>query len=182
MSAEIIMKLESDAIPGSGTSVAGVVDRDIMFDANGVPYIPAKRLKGIMREAAEELNAYGTITTTPDEIFGVEHASTTCGFVLGNGLFTEHSEFKALSDWAAGKPDACRLINPHKVLQHFAYTRSQTAIETENGIAKRNSLRMSRVLRKGLEFRFPVQCEERHAKDLETICRAVRAFGSSRTR
>ena len=46
------MKLLTDAVPASGSGVAGVIDTDIVFDEYGIPYIPARRIKGVLRESA----------------------------------------------------------------------------------------------------------------------------------
>jgi len=40
----------------SGFGLSGVLDNTIMRDANGLPYIPGTSLKGIVREACEELS------------------------------------------------------------------------------------------------------------------------------
>lgn len=182
MNAEIIMSLESDAIPGSGNSLAGIVDRDVNFDAHGVPFVPAKRLKGVMREAADELAEYGALQGNPDDIFGREGAEKASGFILTDGFLPDAAAFRELSQWAGDDKKASPLFSPHAVIEHFTYTRSQTAIEPEKGIAKRNSLRISRVIRKGLKFHFGLQCPDTHRDDMEKICKAVRAFGIARTR
>ena len=49
----LIITLKSDLCVGSGYSYAGIIDSDICYDALGLPYIPARRLKGCLREAAE---------------------------------------------------------------------------------------------------------------------------------
>ncbi|HOJ38397.1 MAG TPA: hypothetical protein PLP99_11030 [Ignavibacteriales bacterium] len=46
----------SDTLPGSGESFTSYVDVDIVFDEYGIPYLPAKRIRGILRETAEELD------------------------------------------------------------------------------------------------------------------------------
>ena len=40
---KIEMELLSDAIPGSGEGLAGIIDSDITYNEFGIPYIPAKR-------------------------------------------------------------------------------------------------------------------------------------------
>ena len=64
---QLIITLKSDLCAGSGYSYAGIVDSDLCYDIYGIPYIPAKRLKGCLREAA------GLIGLTEEEtgrIFG----------------------------------------------------------------------------------------------------------------
>lgn len=43
----------SDWSVGSGAGIPGSVDRQVLRDADGLPYIPGKTLTGIMRDAAE---------------------------------------------------------------------------------------------------------------------------------
>lgn len=50
---KIKIELMSDLCAGSGYSFAGVIDSDVSYDEYGLPFLPARRLKGCMREAAE---------------------------------------------------------------------------------------------------------------------------------
>ena len=50
--AKIKITLKSDLCAGSGYSYAGIIDSDICYSKNGIPYIPARRIKGCLREAA----------------------------------------------------------------------------------------------------------------------------------
>ncbi len=190
MKAEITMKLKSDAIPSSGASLAGIVDREVTVDRYGIPYIPAKRLKGVMREAAEDLALAGLLKVDPGDLFGQEGQKETCGFILDNGIHPDTKLLRNLVDWAAANKDARTkaFISSKVVMNYFTYERQQTAIGTENnckevkGVAKRNSLRISRVLRHGLSFQFQLECPPEHMDDMEKICKAVRCFGASRNR
>lgn len=51
----LTITLCSDLCAGSGYAYAGVIDSDICYDDFGLPYIPAKRLKGCMRESAQSI-------------------------------------------------------------------------------------------------------------------------------
>ena len=53
---QIKIILKSDTLIGSGEGFGSIIDTDVVFDDLGIPYIPAKRVKGIMLESAEELN------------------------------------------------------------------------------------------------------------------------------
>ena len=50
----IKIKLLSDLCTCSGETYNSIVDMDVVYDENGIPYIPAKRIKGCIREAALE--------------------------------------------------------------------------------------------------------------------------------
>jgi len=43
------IKLLSATCPGSGEGWAGIVDTDIITDSSGLPFIPGRRIKGILR-------------------------------------------------------------------------------------------------------------------------------------
>jgi len=172
---KIVMELKSDAIPGSGNSLAGIIDRDISYDKYGLPYVPAKRIKGILRESAEELDL------NENALFGIEGDSKGCDFRISNGYLTEYKQYKKLLSSAYSKDKKIsNFLPPQTVTEYFTYTRFQTTIE--NGIAKENSLRVSRVLKKGLIFEFEVEYNKNDKKNLEDICKVTRAFGGSRTR
>lgn len=167
----IKLTLKSDAIPGSGTSLAGIIDRDIAYDKFGLPYIPAKRIKGILRESAEDLRLNNV-----DEIFGEPHQDRAGKFRISNGRLEHQEDYVTVLK----SEKISQFLPPQSVLDYFTYTRTQTTIE--NGIAKENSLRVSRVLRKGLVFEFAVSCDEDRKNDLIDICKVTRSFGLSRTR
>lgn len=48
------IKLLSDALINSGEGFGTIIDSDVVFDDVGLPYIPAKRIKGCLRDAARE--------------------------------------------------------------------------------------------------------------------------------
>ena len=70
---EIKIQLLSDLCTYSGESYNSMVDTDVSYDRYGIPNIPAKRLKGCIREAALEMKELGMISQDQfDEIFGKE--------------------------------------------------------------------------------------------------------------
>ena len=57
---ELVVKLLSPLCAGSGTGRAGVVDREVIFDPDtGLPQIPGRRLKGLLRDAYAQLRSAG---------------------------------------------------------------------------------------------------------------------------
>lgn len=174
---KIAMTLLSDAIPGTGESLAGVVDRDIAHDEYGIPYIPAKRMKGILRESAEELRLENI-----EAIFGRSGQTAGCSFILDNGIIDGYEDYRALLSGSKSDSLMQTLIPRELVLDYFTYLRAQTSIDAKTKTAKSKSLRLSRVLRRGLRFEFPFSCREEDEDVLKMICRATRSFGASRTR
>jgi len=177
---KITMTLKSDSIPGSGNSIAGVIDRDIVYDRFGLPYIPSKRLKGILRESAEELRNLNQLEFEPDDLFGKPGKKIGAEFKLSNGHIENSMEYRTLLQ-SKLVMDSPKLLPRQSVLEHFTYTRTQTKINNE-GIAETGSLRTSRVLKAGLRFEFELKCSAKYVKDLEKICSVTRAFGASRNR
>lgn len=64
---KITIELLSDICIGSGESYNSVIDTDVTYDDYGLPYIPAKRIKGCIREAGLELKDFGLIKATEFE-------------------------------------------------------------------------------------------------------------------
>ena len=68
---KIVVELKSDLMTGSGSGFAGVVDSDIEYELYGLPFIPAKRLKGCLRECAEEIkDSDSKYQAAFDKLFG----------------------------------------------------------------------------------------------------------------
>ena len=47
--------LQSDLCAGNGESIGNTIDTDVCMDAAGLPYIPARRLKGCLKQAAFDI-------------------------------------------------------------------------------------------------------------------------------
>ena len=58
---KIRIQLLSDLCTGSGETYNSMIDSDITYDEYGIPYIPARRIKGCIREAALEMMELGLI-------------------------------------------------------------------------------------------------------------------------
>lgn len=59
---KIQIKLLSDLCTCSGETYNSIVDTDVTYDENGIPYIPAKRIRGCIREAGLEMLEFGLIS------------------------------------------------------------------------------------------------------------------------
>ncbi len=68
------------------------------------------------------------------------------------------------------------------VISHFTYTRTQTRLNEETGIAEDGSLRTTRVVKKGQRFCAEVLLETDYRQDLEMCCAVLKHMGISRTR
>lgn len=147
---EISIKLLSDLCCYSGEVYNTTVDTDVVYDDYGLPYIPAKRLKGCIREAALELYEMGLMPHY-NAIFGKE-GSDASAFTISNAKLENYdAKVKELKQFE--KTD---FVNQQNVLSLYTYLRTQTAVDTNTGTAIENSLRTLRVLKK--RFNFPCRC------------------------
>jgi len=186
----IKMELLSDALPGSGEGLAGIIDLDITHDKHGLPYVPARRLKGLLLESAHHLQDAGVTARDIFALFGSPGQGEGAPLRIGNGFVEAEEQYRGLLDWAASeKGVAATLLSPAAVLDYFTYLRSRTAMDEKTGTAKENTLRTVRVLRRvspetttPLAFVFSVDCPADWENDLAVMCKVTRSFGVSRSR
>ncbi|MEQ8170899.1 MAG: RAMP superfamily CRISPR-associated protein [Candidatus Eremiobacterota bacterium] len=176
------MTLLSDTLPGSGEGLSGIIDRDISYDNFGIPYIPSKRIKGILRESARDLSDANLLTAKIIEIFGDIGQEKGCSFKISNGYLKNYRQYRDFLKYTAGANDLAGIFNRESLMDYFTYNRSQTTINRYTGTAEENSLRVSRVLKKGLIFDFHIDYDEKYKEDLEKIIKVTRHFGIARSR
>jgi CRISPR-associated protein Csx10 len=189
------MELRSDAIPGSGEGLAGIIDVDIPHDEFGLPYIPAKRVKGILRESARDLEDVNTVKKvlqhSTREIFGKRGEKDGTALKISDGHIEQYVEIRRLLQACSSNKELTPVFNREAVLAYYTYTRSQTTIHdpgtANEGTAKEGSLRTFRVLKgkdndQSMAFYFELKCPDAWKEDLTTICQVTRNFGNSRTR
>jgi CRISPR-associated protein Csx10 len=169
------IELKSDLCASSGDNYGASIDNDVCFDSYGFPFIPGKRIKGLLRDSANELLDFGLINgATINEIFG-ESGGGSEGERKGeeskdsndgsegkskgerkvkNGRLQLHGN-AAIKNRAAllAEITSCentayrKYLHPQTVLEQYTYIRSQTALNAV-GVAKDHSLRFTRVVKK----------------------------------
>ncbi len=173
----IVITLKSDLCVASGQSFSSVVDSDIATDSFGLPYIPARRIKGCLRDAATYIQS-----TAIDELFGESGKSDSGRLKIGNGYLEDS---KILEAEIAG----IKGISAQRVTELFTDIKAQTSIEGDT--VKDSSLRFTRVLSHYLPydtsrettFVFEIAGVPDDKKvDFEQICKALRHIGLMRTR
>lgn len=145
---EIVLK--SDLCVGNGSSSGNTIDQDICMNEAGIPYIPARRLKGCLRESANELLHYGYKGITAndiDSLFGNTYGET-------GKIIIEDAKIKGSDDitrWLFSvrrdlhlSADFRRMAHPANIVKTFSEIRGQTKME--QGVKVDNSLRYKRVL------------------------------------
>lgn len=169
------IRLLSDLCVSDGGVYNSALDTDICQDEYGFPYIPGKRVRGCLREAAIELNDWGE-AIVPEDLFGKEGKNISKVFI-GNAY---PENYATMRQTVSGVKN--RIFHKQNILNHYSYIRTQTAINYDTGSADPTSLRTMRVAKKGLVFEAPVQYEEDYRNQLERCTRILRHMGIARTR
>ena len=178
---QIKIELLSDLCVSDGGAYNSMLDLDVCYDRLGLPYIPAKRLRGCLREAALELNDWGKRIDI-DALFGKAGDAQKSAYQASARIFDAHLEaYHELSDIILKHKDSI-IFHPQNVLNHYSYIRTQTAIDHETGVADEKSLRTMRVVNKGEVFIAEVELDEEYKDDLETCCKVMKHMGISRSR
>lgn len=159
MSYTFKLTTESYLLTGSGEGAA-LIDADVVFHPSGFPMIPARRIKGMLKESMEEvMEIFGKeeseIQDMVARLFGKSGKSTYEGKLLFHNLMLEGwdqivKEIEGLSPQNAIQPDF--------VKSYFTTEIQQTAIGREGGkdeiegVAKKRSLRNYRVIKPSNTF------------------------------
>lgn len=179
--------LKSDLCAGSGYSYGGIINNDICYDDCGLPYIPAKRMKGCLREAAEII---GISEKEISVFFGESGSDRIRGIVIENAYLEHYDE---LYQELKGIPQKLKkYVTPQSILEQFTTVRTQTKIG-ENGAAKDKSLRSFRSINhyspveRGQEMKFIAKIDfvglnEEEIIKFEQIAKALRNMGMNRNR
>lgn len=193
------IELLSDLCVSDGGIYNSALDIDICQDAYGFPYIPAKRIKGCLRESALELADWGE-NVDIGKLFGDKGKRENAGILrISDAVLPDSVENRA-------EIDASNSVIYHKqnILNQYSYVRTQTSIDNETGVAKPTSLRTMRVAKKGLVFEAKLRvaninenangCDDAEAQAddtmtskewksvLDLICANLTHMGNSRTR
>jgi len=185
---ELIITLKSDLCVGSGYSYAGVVDSDSCYDECGLPFIPAKRIKGCIREAVET-TLYSLYSE--DDVaraFGVSGDDHSSSFMLENAYIGDYDQiFEYLMEKHIAGRDKCPAYDAQEVLGRFSYIMGQTRME--NGVAEKGSLRYTRSIKhfspvngEEMVFRAEFSCNTEDWDLISNGAKATRHIGLKRNR
>lgn len=115
---------------GSGLSAGADADSLVIKDIHGLPFIPGKTLKGLIREAVEDYTSLKNIDIDLVKAFGKEASSDEC--IPSGKLFFTNAELSAMEKQS--------IISNH-VEEYLYNNKVATAIDKETGITKEHSLR-----------------------------------------
>lgn len=129
---------------GSGLTSGSDMDALVIKDKNDMPYIPGRTLKGLLKEAAKELNALEYVDVNFIEtIFGV--ATDTKKNKIADILDTEDIESTIKGECfftnAKLSEELYNASVENKLAPYYYRTIASTAIKGESGVAKKHSLR-----------------------------------------
>lgn len=170
------INLLSDMCVSDGGVYNSSLDTEVVYDSYGFPYIPAKRIKGCLREIALELEDMG-LGVKADELFGAE--GNAVGQVrVSDAYLAGIDEFRKEI-----KNNDSKLYHPQNVLNLYTYVRTQTSVDYDKGVADETSLRSMRVVKKGNTFIADIEImDDSMAESLKKCIVALRHMGISRTR
>ena len=188
---EIHITLYSDFCSGNGYSYYGTIDSEAEHDDFGLPFIPARRLKGCLRECARLLRDSGLWEESTDPLnylFGVSGDDSTKGIRIENAYISGYEQIEVGLKLLQENKEIKKYISPDEVLDLFSDVKAQTRME--NGVADDNSLRFTRIIHQfspfnkenRLEFIAKVEYPDGQEDKLKQICKALRHIGMNRNR
>lgn len=175
------MKIEllSDMCVSDGGVYNSAIDTDVCHDSFGFPYIPAKRIRGCLRECGIELRDWG-VDINIEKIFGTAGKEDNRAAVrIGNAYLENYEKMKQEALVHQGHV----VYHPQNILSHYSYVRTQTSLNYETGAADDASLRTMRVVNKGLVFVADIDIYDDFIKGaLENCIDLFTSIGIARTR
>lgn len=183
------IQLLSDSLIGATEGYGAIIDKDSVFDEVGLPIIPGKRVKGILRDETELLTKYKPIVIQPKDD---GNNKTAIEILFGKaGLTDKNTKYLSVSNFVLREYEANKTylkyliqkgdITRSEVIAHFTTLRMMTRIDDDN-IATETSLRTIRVLKKGLIFEGELSFDPHYLEDFRSIISLTRRIGSMRNR
>lgn len=174
------IELRSDMCCGTGEANGVSVDQVTALDAYGLPFIPAKRLKGLLREEAEFIGDAGLV----DALFGKSGASLAGRLSFSEARLVGYEQI-------VGKIQASKgAITPGMATGVYTVSRTGTRVG-DDGVAADHTLRTIQFVRRcdtaGVPTRFAgrVYCADATEEDkalVDNAVRCLRAIGLGKSR
>lgn len=175
--ATLKIRLQSDMCCGTGTGDGVRFDILSTYDEYGLPYIPAKRLKGLLREQMEFLSNCGYLNWSKiDTLFG--NGSQAGSITVSNAHIQNADSIKrALNQYFLNDGT---IYTPATVQNVYTVARHATAIE--KGVAKDKSLRTIGAVPKGTIFQAQISYPQGAERNIARAVGLLNQIGLSRTR
>ncbi|MEQ8171934.1 MAG: RAMP superfamily CRISPR-associated protein, partial [Candidatus Eremiobacterota bacterium] len=181
-------KLLSNTLIGSGEGFGAIIDTDVVFDETGIPYIPARRIKGCLRDSAMDVKdmfqiAQINFPLNIEDTFGRVGDEKECSIYFTNLVIKDYEINKQWLNYFTGYKQYGTLFTTENIVNFFTDIRQQTSIDDKTGVAKENSLRTSRFIKKGHKFYGELHVEDDINIDtLALACMNLRHIGTKRNR
>jgi CRISPR/Cas system CSM-associated protein Csm3 (group 7 of RAMP superfamily) len=177
---KIRLEFISPGLPGAGEGWGSVIDTDLVFDSLGLPYFPARRLKGALKESALETLEMMLLANIPafkkelrDDLIEIafgKPGSAQGGLINFSNLnLPQYDKVSLWCKWAL--QEYSNILSPDIIINTFTEIRQQTSIN-ERGVADDHSLRTVRVLKAGIVFEGEVSFYEAGA-DYEAVTKII---------
>lgn len=177
------LETKSYLLAASGEGSA-LIDVDVVFHRSGFPFIPARRIKGLLKESMEEvLEIQGKnneeIEREIHRYFGIEGSDDVRGCLRFKNLYPP--------DWENIKkyyknPDGTFVLDPEFVKKFYTAEITQTAIDDE-GVAEDKSLRNYRLIKPNKVFKADFECDDSvNGFDISLLEKAVKNLRYAGTR
>ena len=176
---------------GSGQEDVNL-DAEVVHDACGLPYFPAKRFKGLLYESALEVSEMSALSgcdliseQTLKELFRHDDTESDVQLIISDFYLKPEKEYDQLRNELETLEKAFpELLRPSDVLDAYTSVRYQTKLK--EGVADKGTLHNMRVVdAKDIAFYGTVQLlngEERHLRAFALALRNLSSAGMKRNR
>lgn len=160
---------------GSGLAAGADVDALTVKDQNGLPFIPGKTIKGLVREAMEDIMSYRSFSNIDEK----------SDFIKAFGFFDKDNDKKERGDMfftnaKLSEPESKAIIAQNAA--RFLYNSVACTAIDDNGIADDHSLRKTEVVvpcvLEGEIINVPKALEQ----EIENALKYIKRLGQNRNR
>lgn len=183
----VTIEVKSPLHLGSGRG-AVVLDAEVIHDKYGLPYLPAKRLKGALYESA--LEVWEMAKVGGKECFKREDLEKLFGKIQDKVQLIIHDLHLPDYDqqckaWDYLQKKYSDILDAEDVLRTYTHIRYQTSIDKKTGVTMDHSLHNLRVVDAGIKFEGEIELINPTDEYLKIIALALlnlRALGAKRNR
>lgn len=176
--ADITYKIELKSFWHAGTGVSGgtYADTIVMKDTDNLPFIPGKTLKGLLRDAANQMHSFNS------DLISSNFINDVFGELPGeNGSKTPNEAKSYFTDAYLSTFLANQLVENHQLSKSLYKVVSSTKIDSR-GIAEDNSLRQIEVTIPLTLYAEILDVPEEYMTQLEHCFKWVKRLGVNRNR